>query len=84
MAIVLGCCNRQLDVAGFKDMQFKEVVAKLNERSWVWNALQNFTKDQVGKPYALSGYFVVQPICLCVADTVEVVDPNRCVNDHHW
>lgn len=47
-------------------MEVEEFIAGLNELVIILNALQNFPKDQIGKPKALPRELAVKPIILSV------------------
>lgn len=47
------------------------------------NALQDFAEDHIGETETLAIELRMDPICLGIPDALEIIDPDRGVDNHH-
>lgn len=82
-AIVPSCFPRQLDAGCFKYFQLEQLPLDVFRDRLIANALKNFAENQIREPETLPIEFHVEPLGLGIRDSLEVIDPNSRVDDHH-
>ena len=71
------------DTAGFEHVQLEQLAFDLVRHGLIANTLQDFAENQVDNRQTLAVEFHMKPIGFGIRDALEVVDPDRGVDDDH-
>jgi hypothetical protein len=74
---------REVGTACLEQFQFEETSLDIIRCGFIANALQHFAENDVRQPQALTIEFRIKPIRFRIPDTLEIVNPDGGVDDHH-
>jgi hypothetical protein len=76
-------CDGHFFTARIEDLEAPHLAKNGCKVPLVPEALQELTKNKVGKSYLQTVHLLFQPKCVGIEGCVEVINPNRSVDDGH-
>ncbi len=74
---------RQVDATCFEHFQLEQLALNILRSELIANTLQNFAENQIDEPQTLAIEFRMEPIGFGIREALQVIDPDRGVDDHH-
>jgi len=76
--------DSQFRTASLKDLELTQFTQDSRERILVSNTLKSLAENQISQSEALPTKLAIKVVGLFVPQTVQIVNPHRSINDHHW